>query len=173
VTLITAGASVTETSIQTPSASIFTVIYTSTSTSTLANSSVPSTQLLSTSSSIGMTTSLTSSSSNAAQRNVDYMQPYFLAGIGAAIVMVFVVVLVVMKRRGRVTPTVTPPPVTPTVTPPPVTPTAPRPSATLVPPTLGSPGAPSPGMKFCIFCGQPIPMNARYCTNINCGKSQR
>jgi hypothetical protein len=31
---------------------------------------------------------------------------------------------------------------------------------------------PPRGMKFCLFCGQPIPLRARFCTNTNCGRPQ-
>lgn len=148
-----------------------------------------------------------------AQWYADIAQPYMiLGGIGATIVIVFIVVLVMMRRRGRVTPAPTRPaaPTSTQATPPPtqlVTPTAPPP-ATLPPPPVTQPTtpvtpvqrtrrksklrapsqpttpitsvppspisslAPPPGMKFCIFCRQLIPMNARYCTNINCGKPQ-
>ena len=32
--------------------------------------------------------------------------------------------------------------------------------------------APPPGMKFCIHCGEAIPLKARFCTKIDCGKPQ-
>lgn len=51
-------------------------------------------------------------------------------------------------------------------------PTKPAPS----PPKPAVPTAavrtPPPGMKFCIHCGQAIPLSARFCTKISCGKPQ-
>ncbi|HKM50492.1 MAG TPA: hypothetical protein VJZ75_04870 [Candidatus Bathyarchaeia archaeon] len=94
-----------------------------------------------------------------------------LGGIGATIVMALIV-LVMMRRRGRATP----PPtqlVTPTAPSPPPSATQPTTPVTPVHSSPSSSLGPPPGMKFCIFCRQSIPMNARYCTNINCGKPQQ
>ena len=125
-----------------------------------------------------------------AQWTTDDSQPYMiLGGLAAAILVVIVVAVLMMRRKGRpptsIQPTLEdtgPPRVPPSQVAPPAVVTPP---AVVPPPAAVSPstevrtkkrapvpsGAPS-GTKYCVFCGHVIPMDARFCTNINCGKPQ-
>lgn len=108
-----------------------------------------------------------------AQWSVDNTQPYIILGsIAAAILVVIVVVVLMTKRKSRAPQKTRPPteeagpqPVPPT----PVAPPKPVRAKEQAPARAGPP----PGKKFCVFCGQLIPLNARFCTNIKCGKPQQ
>jgi hypothetical protein len=118
-----------------------------------------------------------------AKWTTDDSQPYMiLGGLAAAVLVVIVVAVVMMRRKGRPATSMQPtldtgPPrvspsqvVPPAVAPPPVVVLPPKEvrGKERVPAPSGSP----PGTKYCVFCGHVIPMDARFCTNINCGKPQ-
>lgn len=118
-----------------------------------------------------------------AQWTTDDSQPYMiLGGLAAAVLVVIVVAIVMMRRKGRpatsMQPTLDtgPPRVPPSQAVPPAV--APPPVVVLPPKEVrGKERAPAPsgsplGTKYCVFCGHVIPMDARFCTNINCGKPQ-
>jgi len=103
----------------------------------------------------------------------DYSQPYMiLGGLAAAIAIVIVVAVVMLRRKGRAPLSVQPTPEEPRPSPVPPTPAAP-PTTVRGKKQAPTPSGPPPGMKFCVFCGQSIPLNARFCTNIKCGKPQQ
>ena len=105
-----------------------------------------------------------------AQWSVDNTQPYIiLGGIAAAIVVAILLAILMTKRKSR--PPMKAQPTTeetkPTSVPPTLTPTARKKKE------APTPSGPPPGNKFCVFCGQTIPLSARFCTNIKCGKPQQ
>ena len=103
----------------------------------------------------------------------DYSQPYMiLGGLAAAIAVVIVVAVVMLRRKGRAPLSVQSTPEEPRPSPVPPTPAAP-PTTVRGKKQAPTPRGPPPGMKFCVFCGQSIPLNARFCTNIKCGKPQQ
>jgi hypothetical protein len=106
-----------------------------------------------------------------AQWATDYSQAYMiLGGLAAAIAVVIVVAVVMLRRKGRAPLSVQPTPEEPSPVPP--TPATP-PTTVRGKKRAPTPSGPPPGMKFCVFCGQSIPLNARFCTNIKCGKPQQ
>lgn len=119
-----------------------------------------------------------------AQWTTDDSQPYMILGGLAAVVLVVIVIAVVMMRRksrspASMQPTLEdtgPPRVPPSQVAPP---TVVSPPAVVAPPTevrskkrAPAPSGPPSGTKYCVFCGHVIPRDARFCTNINCGKPQ-
>lgn len=119
-----------------------------------------------------------------AQWTTDDSQPYMiLGGLAAAVLVVIVVAVLMMRRKGRpptsMQPTLEdtgPPRVPPSQVAPPA---AVPPPAVVSPPTevrtkkrAPAPSGPPPGTEYCVFCGHVIPLDARFCTNINCGKPQ-
>ena len=104
------------------------------------------------------------------QWSVDNTQPYIILGSIAAAVLVVIVVVIQMTKRSRARPKMQRPTVE--TLPQPVSP-APRTPPKPVPAKVLAPREPPPGKQFCVFCGQLIPLNARFCTNIKCGKPQQ
>lgn len=125
-----------------------------------------------------------------AKWTTDDSQPYMiLGGLAAAVLVVIVVAVLMMRRKGRpptsIQPTLEdtgPPRVPPSQVAPPAVvppPAVVAPPAVVSPPTevrtkkrVPAPSGPPPGTKYCVFCGHVIPRDARFCTNINCGKPQ-
>lgn len=103
-----------------------------------------------------------------AQWATDNSQAYMiLGGIAAALVVVAVVAILMLKRqRGAAAP--------PRVKPTAIAEPEPEIEETAVKPKAAAAvQKPPSGMKYCVHCGALIPANARFCTEIDCGKPQR